>query len=775
MSQIFDSIFEYLFKYPLVAYERGDIVWSGSWSLLLLLPLVLLGGGLVAWSYRRNRGVASVRTLWALAAIRTLGFAIILICLLRPTLVVSTAVPRENVVAVLVDDSRSMEIADIDDQPRGFLAREAFISEESALLGELRERFMVRHFRFSSGAERLRSSGDLTFQGHRTLLGPALDFARQELSALPLAGLVLVTDGGDHDSEALDDALLGLRAEGIPVYVVGTGLEKIVPDIQVDRVEVPQSVTRGSTMMASAVIAHAGVNSRRITVNVEEDGRILATQEVQLAGADGNSSVQIPVTLPDAGMRALRVRVPVQDGEIITENNHADAFVRVRDGREKILYFEGQPRYDVAFMRRAIAPDENLQLVVLQRTGEDRYFRQDVDSGDELSGGFPQSREELFEYRGLIIGSVDAGTFTPDQLRMIGDFVDRRGGGVLFLGGPLALAEGGYATSALSSIIPVELETAPPVRAGQTRFWTRVKVAPTREGLTHPAVMLAPVTPDSDEDEALITPWEDLPELETVNALRAPRPGATVLLSGRSTELPRGEQAVLAFQRYGAGVSALLAVQDLWVWQMDYSISLEDQTHERFWRQLLRWLIQEVPDPLTANAVRNRVAPEEPVDLVANLVSEEYLPVNDARVIARVVDPVGGEREVTLTWNLSKDGEYLGTFTPEMTGPYEVEILASDGERQLVAPPIRIEAGVLDEEVRSGAMRGNLLRRIAMETGGDFFTLDNLDGLPEALQYSGRGTVIQEQLDLWDLPLFFFLLVGLLSAEWLLRRKGGLP
>jgi hypothetical protein len=683
-------------------------------------------------------------------------------------------VPREHVDAVLIDDSRRMESADLVGQSRGLLVQQAFTSEGSPLLEALTERFMVRHFRFSSETERLRASGDLTFQGHRTLLGPALDFTRRELSTLPLAGIVLVTDGGDQSPDRLEDSLLGLRAEGVPVYVVGTGLEKIVPDIQVERLEIPASVTKGSTVMASTVISHAGVETRRITVNVEEEGRILATQEVNLSGSDGSSSVQIPVTLSDAGIRGLRVRVPVQSGEIIEANNYADAYIRVRSGREKILYFEGQPRYDVGFMRRAIAADENIQVVVLQRTGEDRYFRADVDSGEVLAGGFPQSREELFEYRGLILGSVDTGVFTPDQIRMIAEFVDRRGGGLLFLGGPHALAEGGYATSALAPVIPVELETSPPIRAGQTRFWSEVKVSPTREGLTHPAVQLAPPSADGDTEEIPITPWEDLVELVAVNALRSPRPGATVLLTGESSVLPRGEQAVFAVQRYGAGVSALLAVQDIWRWQM-LAPTLEDQTHERFWRQILRWLIQDVRDPITASAVRNRVAPGEPVDLVANFVSGEYLPVNDGQVTARITDPVGGEREIALSWNLSKDGEYLGSFMPEMAGPYEVVVTGRDGDRELVAPPVRIEAGVLDNEVRSGAMRGNLLRRIAEETGGAFFTMDQLDALPEALQYSGRGTVVQEQRDLWDLPLFFFLLVGFLSAEWLLRRRGGLP
>jgi hypothetical protein len=268
--------------------------------------------------------------------------------------------------------------------------------------------------------------------------------------------------------------------------------------------------------------------------------------------------------------------------------------------------------------------------------------------------------------------------------------------------------------------------------------------------------------------------WERLPRLTTVNALGGPRPGATVLLTGISPDIPGGEQPVLAFQRYGAGISAVLGVFDTWVWQMHADIPLEDQTHELFLRQLFRWLVQDVPEPLDVSAVRTRVAPDESVEIVARVVSEEYLPVNGALVTARVTDPFGAESEVRLTWNLDEDGEFRGSFLPAAPGPYEVEVEALDGDRLLQAPPLRIEAGVLDEELRSGAMRENLLRRVADETGGEFFTLDRTDGLVDALQYTDRGTVVQEERDLWDLPIFFFLLVGLLSAEWLLRRRAGL-
>ena len=360
-----------------------------------------------------------------------------MICLLRPTLVLSTAVPQQNVVAILIDDSRSMGIPDENDRPRGAVAQETFAEQESSLLGDIQERFMVRHFRFSALTERLRDSNELGSEGNRSLLGPALDFVRQELATLPLSGIVLVSDGGDQDPDALEDSLLGLRAEGIPVYTVGLGRERLDPDVRIERIDIPRTVTQGSTVMADVVVSHTGLAGVTVSVNLEESGTILATQDVELSGGNGSATLRIPFSLDGPGVRNLRVRVPAQDGEVVEENNFRDTHVEVRDGREKILYYEGQPRFEVGFLRQAVRADENLQVVVLQRTGEDRYVRLDVDSGDELTGGFPTTREELFDYRALILGSVEASSFSPDQLRMIVDFVDRRGGGLLVLGGPL--------------------------------------------------------------------------------------------------------------------------------------------------------------------------------------------------------------------------------------------------------------------------------------------------------------------------------------------------
>jgi hypothetical protein len=72
-------------------------------------------------------------------------------------------------------------------------------------------------------------------------------------------------------------------------------------------------------------------------------------------------------------------------------------------------------------------------------------------------------------------------------------------------------------------------------------------------------------------------------------------------------------------------------------------------------------------------------------------------------------------------------------------------------------------------------MRAPLLRRIAEETGGRYYELSDIEQLAEDVQYSGSGITRVESYDLWDMPMIFFLIIGLVTAEWAFRRTRGLP
>ena len=455
---------------------------------------------------------------------------------------------------------------------------------------------------------------------------------RDELAGVPLSGIVVVSDGADNSESGLTDSLRALGADGVPVYTVGLGREAFERDIQVSRVEAPRSVLLDTTLVVDVVIGQVGYAGTTIPVQVEDEGRIVNTEEVELPANGEPATVRMRFTATEAGPRILRFSVPPQPGEMVAQNNVRDVLVVVEDRREKILYFEGEPRFEVKFIRRAVADDDNLQLVVLQRTADNKYLRLDIDDADDLVGGFPKTREELFEYRGLMLGSVEASYFTPDQLRMIADFVNQRGGGFLMLGGRSAFGEGGYAGTPVANILPVTI--GEPVLVDGEPVFTELVVTPTRAGETHAAMQVA------DTEEASAERWRSLPAISSLNPITDIKPGATTLLTGTGAA-GSIERVVLAFQRYGAGKTLALPIQDSWMWQMHADIEPDDMTHELFWRRLLRWLVDGVPDQVVASVRRNRVEPDETIELLTEVVDASYLEMNNSRVVAEVTHPVG--------------------------------------------------------------------------------------------------------------------------------------
>jgi len=753
MAPALESIVTFLFKYPPEVFDKGRLVFTGAGTATVVTGLLVLAAIPVVASYRRVEGTAAPRHRGALAAIRVAILALLCVCFARPAVELATAVPERNFVGILVDDSRSMGIADVDGRPRAETVRRLF-GKDSALVRALGERFQLRVFRFAGGTERTEDAAALSFAGARTRLGPALQRVREELAQVPLSGIVVVTDGADSGADSLDAS-----AGTVPVYTVGIGAERYERDIEIAEVHVPAATLEGSTVAVDVTVTQSGFAGRTVEVRAEEGGRILGTRDVRL-GAEGTAvPVRLLVPAPEPGPRTIRLSIVPEDGEAVAENNRRDADMVVRRGPEKILYYEGEPRFELKFLRRAVAEDPNLQLVTLQRTAEQKYLRLGIDDSLELVGGFPRTREELFRYRGVVLGSVEASALSAEQLRMLADFVSIRGGGLLALGGRRALGEGGYAGTPLAEALPVTFGTA------DTSFFSELSVRPTPAGAAHPAIQLG------GDEAASGARWRTLPALSTVNRIATTRPGATVLLTGTGEDV---RQPVLAFQRYGRGKALAFVIQDAWLWQMHADVPLEDRTHETLWRQLLRWLVSDVPDAVAFAAGADRVMPEEPLAFTADVHDERYDAVNDAAVMARVTAPSGAVADVPMHWGAGRDGEYRASFVPSEEGRHDVAIEVSGGAGRSGRATGSFDVGASNEEMVGATMRAPLLRRIAEESGGRFYTPATVSALPDDIAISGSGVTVREHRELWDMPIIFLGLLGLLGAEWGFRRRRGL-
>ncbi|HUF48818.1 MAG TPA: hypothetical protein VMM93_13455 [Vicinamibacterales bacterium] len=763
-----ESLFTFLFKYPQLVFEQGTFVFWATRS-MWLVALVAAGGALYAlWTYRRLAAIAG-RGRTTLLALRVAIFLIVVFALLRPTLQLKVAVPQQNFVGVLLDDSRSMQIADHGGQPRSTFIADELARPDAPLLTALGERFSLRVFRFSTSAERLLATGELTYQGTGTRIGEALDRARDELSGLPVAGLVVVSDGADTTDTVMDQVIATLGAQAIPVFTVGVGEERLSRDVQVTRVETPRRVLKGTALVVDVVVTQTGYAGTKVPVIVEDAGRLVSSEEITLPGNGESATVRVRFKLDEAGPRRFQFRIPVQAGEEVEQNNSRDVLIEVYDRREKILFLEGEPRFEPKFVRLAVEKDDNLQVALLQRTAvatsnaPDKYLRLGIDSPDELQHGFPSTREELFNYRGIILGSVEASAFSPEQQRMLEDFIDVRGGGLLALGGDRAFAEGGWAGTPLSNALPVVLD---PRQRTPTYPPFELVARPTPAGLTHPAVLIA--DPGSDPVDA----WRKLPPVYSQNTVGEVKPGATLLLDGVADR--GGNRPILAYQRYGRGKALTLAVQDTWMWRMHHTMAVDDPTHHNFWRRMLRWLVDGVPDRVMVSARPERVQPGDPVSLAVDVYDAEYAGINDARVTARVRMPSGRVESVPMDWTVERDGEYLARFTPSEDGVHVVEGTGERAGESLGIGTASVLVAPSEAEYFDAGMRAPLLRRLASETNGRFFRARDAAGLPEAISYSGRGITVVEEKELWDMPIILIGLLGLLGAEWLYRRNRGL-
>jgi uncharacterized membrane protein len=763
LASLLDAVSTFLVKHSPAEFARGELALAPVLPPLVVVALVGLGVGAAVVAARSLRGT-SARERRTFGALRIATFLLLGLCLLRPTLVLSRAVPQRNVLAVVLDDSRSMRLADHPAGSRLEAVRGAF-ADSTAVVRALGDQFVLQFFRADAAAAPIAGASELTGGGLRSDLGAALAGVRLALAGRPVAGIVLVGDGADNGTADLERELLALEAQGIPVHTVGVGTQRFTRDVAVEALRLPASVLEGGEAVGEVVVRLRGVASARVALMVEAAGRLVALDTVQLPADRELAAIPIRIPPLEPGTHLVTARVAPVDGEPITQNNAGAAAVRVRTGPEKVLHVEGEPRPDLPFMRRALAADSAVRLVSLLRSAPGKYLRLGVDDSLDLVAGFPTTREELFRYRGIVLGSVEAAFFTAEQVRMLEEFVSLRGGGLLALGGRRALAEGGYGGTALDAVLPVALAGVTPLPEGGSARMVTPEL--TDAGMRHPMLALAAT------QEATLDHWARLPAVSSVNAPAAARAGATVLLSGRDAA-GGGTIPLLAMHRYGKGRAALFGVQDAWRWQLNASVPEDDASLALLWPRLIRWTLDEVPEQLELELVTPVVAPGETGELVVQVHDAGFLPTDRAAVTLTMLPPDAPALELPLEPVLGAPGRFHVRAPTRAAGAYRLNLRAVLEGDSLQAPEMAMLAVAGEGEPGNGERNDALLARIAERTGGAALDIGALEALPELAATTRAGITVREPHDLWDAPLMLLVLLGLLATDWTLRRRRGL-
>ncbi|HTV79523.1 MAG TPA: hypothetical protein VMF03_14810 [Steroidobacteraceae bacterium] len=751
-------MFEWLFKYPPAVFLHGQLLLRSAWPRWLLVLGVVLVGVLLA-GLMRGRRAADTRSAhrWRLPLIWLLQWALaaaVMVLLWRPAVAINELVPQANIIAVLVDDSRSMGIAD-NGSTRLQQATQALRGDWLNTLGR---NFQTRLYRFDSSLVRLSGpAATLTATGPATHIGAVLDQFASDTASVPVGAIVLLSDGGDNGGRIDRSTIEALRQRHIAVHTVGFGATRVPRDIELQNVALTARALAHSRVTAMVEVSQSGFAARHVNVTVRDAARLLATRDLVL-GADGaTASAELTFDLPDAGPRILRFAVSALAGETNTRNNELTRLVNVESGPRRILYVEGEPRWEYKFIRRAEDDDKAVQLVSMLRTTENKIYRQGVKDGLELADGFPTRPEDLFGYDGIIMGSVDAGYFNAAQQALMREFVDRRGGGLLFLGGRQALADGVWGGSQLNELLPVTLPMI-----GSTFRRENASVSLTAAGADSPVTRLL------DDRTANMALWNRLPQLADFQNPGVAKPGAVELaqmhVAGRSMPL-------LVTENYGRGRTAVLATGGTWRWQM--SLPLGDPTHSVFWHQLLHWLVSDTRGQLSAQVSASTLQDDGHVQLLADVRDRSYLPATDAVVNAHLIGPDRLQADVALRPVPGQPGRYQTDWTAPAVGMYVADLTATQGSLGAGHDTVAFQREDGVAENFHTAQNVDLLKSLAADTGGRYWQVDDLAALARAIPFSNAGVSVQKFQDLWNMPAVFLLLMLLPLCEWLLRRRWG--
>jgi len=774
-------MFETLFKYPLDKFLDGRLrLGSGLRLELALLAIAAAVLGAV-YFYRRAPAELKKGTRRALAGLRGGALGLLVLILFQPVLRTPRQEKRESFLALLVDDSRSMRIEDIESRVTGHASDDAApkrtsrlalakdmlgTPDQDALWRQLAAICPVQTFAFSSSVKPVGSVAQLRGMGERTDLYSALNHVDSELRGVPLIGIVLVTDGALNAGGAPRDMALELQAKRRPVYCIGLGNPNPPKDYEVLAIRAPRQVRSNSSVDIHANIRTHGFDEP-FNVVLRQGKEVLQSLEgVVPEPGQRIQRVRLAFRPEKKGTFTYTVEVPPHAEEVIRDNNRFEFIVKVVEERLPVLYLEGSPREEYRFLRRALLRDKDFRIAsILRLEGPKKFVLQGAEEEDGLADGYPKSLEHLGRFQAVIFGDVAADALSADQLRITEEFVRRRGGGFLMLGGVNSFNLGKYQGTPIAAMLPVVLP-APSVEYRQVEFTIRL----TRAGEEHPIMLQSPNVVVNREV------WQKAPTLVGYNPLAETKPLAQVL----AVE-PKSGAPILTIQDYGAGKAAAFATGGSWHWRM--AVPLENELHEKFWKQLIRWLAVGSKPTLKIETDKDLYSLEEPVTLRATVLDRKFEPLNDAEVTVQITDPFGAklkdaagqERPMKLSWTLSEPGVYGAQFEPPDAGDYTVAATATvKGDPPLAAATTFTVGETLDEYTDAG-QKVALLKEIANVSGGRYFEPSESRELVKLIEDSvgerKQKETLHDEHDIWDTPLWFALVVAALSAEWIIRRR----
>ena len=578
--------------------------------------------------------------------------------------------------------------------------------------------------------------------------------------------VVLFSDGQHNSGTSPLQTAKILGNRGIPIFTVGIGSPSLPQDLAILQVKGPETVFQEARVKGEIMLKDDMPPGKSFVLKIEGGGRTLweksfLTEQRHLRAIPYDFAikelVQDELQRQDKQIKYstlplnLKVSASVVEGEKDKQNNTGTLRFSANTEKPKLLLLDGRPRWEFRYLRNLFERDDKWEVNSLLGGGDKPWNR-----GND-PGEFPPDRESLFAYQMICFGDLPPSALRTEELEWIREFVEKRGGGIIFVDGRMEQLAN-YLHTPLKPLLPVNWNGAP---LGDTPFKLRISA---RGSAQAPLSLVSDAKENADLWAALPAPhW---------SAAASAIPGAETLL-----EAVAGTRVVpaLVFQRYGAGRVLYSGFDESWRWRYEVG----DLYHQKYWNQVTKW-IMESPYPVQDKYVS---LDSGPVTYQPGETAEIRVRVRDgqgrlllkAKAEAQVFRDGRKVATVALEPDENQGGTFRGKTSVLLPGNYEIRVHV-DGlpESDMKARTEFAVAAQGSGEMAQLNCDEELLRQLAFHSGGQYFREEEIAGLAERLQPLSQGRIVESETVLWQSYWWFGTLVFVLTVEWFLRKRFGM-
>lgn len=787
---------------------RFTYFWPG-WAIVLGIGIAI---GITVFVYFRVARPMRPRYRVLLVALRISAASILLACLLAPVVIEKKDITPPTHLSILVDTSRSMELVDEPTaeipESRLHQVNQRLFDVQSKFLQTLQDRFEVHLYPFNTGLDEsvplAQGLDSEVFQfepeGALTDISGAIQEAAATWRGQQTAGIVLITDGGHNSGQFPLSTITGLD---MPVYAIGVGAVEPPKDVQIQHVDYTPIAYTGHESVIRVRVTQTGYTGKTTRLSLREaNGSTLIDAETLTFASDSQTSTQVidlKLTPQTEGNFQYTATLPTLDGELTGANNQKTFSVKVVKAKLSVFYFEGRPRWDYTFLKRVLERDPDIEATcAISSQGRSRelsgdallnrldgYYPQKTPASE--TPRFPETLAELSKYDVLILGDLGDAHLTEAQQLAIVDFVEVQGKPIIFLPSRNTLGVDGLRTTELAHLLPIDIP-ANGCRIHDREFTVQL----TASGAFHPMLQIRDKqrTQQDGSDVSVggnATIWENIPvSLSRFFSGFRLRGGATALMEN-GEGIP-----ILVLQRSGLGKSLLIGTEGLWHWDFGVKTFKDDRygtIYPRFWAQVIRWMATNTDDKklyLATDATTYAIG--DVAKVTAYLYSETYQQQTDATVQIEVVPPEGAPFQLRIRSAIANTNDsasqrsgtsdignlYTAEFEMRQKGTYRIRAIGRSGNLTLDEDQIDIYAHPQLAELEAPQLNDTLLKELAEQTGGAYFTIAEAESLPENIANVQNPVFVDAERELWAHPLILLAVVGLLGTEWFLRKRIGL-